>query len=35
MSEREGWIPYDVTFMGNLNYGTNDPICKTETKSQT
>ena len=26
MSERVRQIPYDITFMWNLKYGTNDPI---------
>ena len=25
-SEREKQIPYEITYMWNLNYGTNDPI---------
>ena len=29
-SERERQIPYDITYMWNLKYGTNEPICKTE-----
>ena len=33
MSERERRIPYDVTYMWNLKYGTNEPIYKTETNS--
>jgi len=33
--ERERQIPYDITYMWNLNYGTNEPIYKTETDSQT
>ena len=28
-------IPYDITYGWNLKYGTNDPICKTETNSRT
>ena len=32
---REKQIPYDITDMWNLKYGTNEPICKTETDSQT
>ena len=24
---------YDITYMWNLKYGTNEPICKTETDS--
>ena len=34
-SERERQIPDDITYMWNLNYGTNEPIYKTETDSQT
>ena len=34
-SERERQIPYDITFMWNLKYGTNEPIYETETESQT
>ena len=34
-SERERQIPYDTTYMWNLKYGTNEPIYKTETDSQT
>ena len=30
-SERERQVPYDVTYMWNPKYGTNDPIYKTET----
>ena len=26
--ERERQIPYDITYMSNLKYGTNDPIYK-------
>ena len=33
-SERERQIPYDTIYMWNLKYGTNEPICKTETDSQ-
>ena len=29
-SEREGQIPYDITYMWILKYGTNEPIYKTE-----
>ena len=35
MSERERQTPYDVTCMWNPKYGTNEPIYKTETDSQT
>ena len=34
-SERERQIPYDITYMWNLKYSTNEPIYKTETDSQT
>ena len=34
-SERERQIPYDITYMRNLKYGTNEPIHKTEIDSQT
>ena len=34
-SEKERQIPYDTTYIGNLKYGTNEPIYKTETDSQT
>ena len=34
-SERERQIPYDITYMWHLKYGTNEPIYKTETDSQT
>ena len=34
-SERERKIPYDITYMWNLKYDTNEPIYKTETASQT
>ena len=33
-SERERQIPYDITYMWNLKYGTDEPIYKTETDSQ-
>ena len=33
--ERERLIPYEITYMGNLKYGTSEPIYKTETNSQT
>ena len=32
---RKRKIPYDITYMGNLKCGTDEPICKTETDSQT
>ena len=34
-SEREGQIPYDITYMWNLKYDPNELIYKTETDSQT
>ena len=34
-SERERQIPYDITYMRNLKYDTNELIYKTETDSQT
>ena len=34
-SERERQIPYGITYMWDLKNGTNDPIHKTETDSQT
>ena len=34
-SDRERQIPYDITYMWNLKYGTNEPTYKTETDSQT
>ena len=33
MSERERQVPY-ITYMWNLEYGTNEPIYETETGSQ-
>ena len=33
-SERERQIPCDITYMWNLKYGTDEPICKTETDSE-
>ena len=33
--EREREIPYDITCMRNVKYGTHEPIYKTETDSQT
>ena len=30
---REGQIPYDITYMWDLKYGTNQPIDKIETDS--
>ena len=34
-SERERQISYDITYMWNLKYDTNELICETETDSQT
>ena len=34
-SGRERQIPYDITYMWNLKYDTNEPINKTETDPQT
>ena len=34
-SEKERQIPYDITYMWNLKYNTNELIDKTETDSQT
>ena len=33
-SERQRQIPYDITHIGNLKYGANESIYKTETDSQ-
>ena len=33
-SERERQIPYDITYMWNLKYDTNELIYRTETISQ-
>ena len=33
-SEREGQIPYDITYMWNLKYDTQDHIYETKTDSQ-
>ena len=30
-SEQERQIPYDITYMWNWKYGTNEPVYKTET----
>ena len=35
VSQKEKEIPDDITYMRNLKYGTNEPIYKTETDSQT
>ena len=34
-SERERQILYDITYMWNVKYNTNEPIYKTETESRT
>ena len=34
-SERERQIPYDITYMWDLKYGTNELIYNTEPDSQT
>ena len=34
-SDRERQIPYAITYVWNLKYDTNEPICETETDSQT
>ena len=34
-AERERQMPYDITCMWNLNYGTNESTYKTKTNSQT
>ena len=34
-SERERQMPYDITYMWNLKYDTNELIYETETDSQT
>ena len=34
-SERERQIPYDITYMWNIKYGTNEPIHKPEIHSKT
>ena len=34
-SERERQIPYDITYMWNLKYDTNEYIYETETDSET
>ena len=34
-SERERQIPYDISYMWNLKYDTNEPIYETETDSGT
>ena len=34
-SEKERQIPYNITYMWNLKYDTNEPVYKTEADSQT
>ena len=34
-SERERQIPYDITYMWNIKYDTNELISETETDSET
>ena len=34
-SERARQMPYDITYMWNLKYGTDEPMYKTEKDSQT
>ena len=34
-SERERHVPYDITYLWNLKYDTNELIYETETDSQT
>ena len=34
-SERERQIPYDIIYMWNVKYDTNEPIYEKETDSQT
>ena len=34
-SNRERQTPYDITYMWNIKYDTNEPIHETETDSQT
>ena len=33
--DKNHFISYDITYMWDLKYDTNEPICKTETNSQT
>ena len=35
MSERERQIPYNITYIWNVIHGTNEPIYRKETNSQT
>ena len=34
-SEKERKIPYDITYIWNLKYNTNEPRCETEADSRT
>ena len=34
-SDRERQIPYDITYVWNLKYGTNEPIYETQAGSHT
>ena len=34
-SNSERWIPYDITYMWNIRYDTNEAMYKIETDSQT
>ena len=34
-SERERQIPYDITYIWNLKYNTNEPRCETEADPRT
>ena len=34
-SETQRQIPYNITYMWNVKYDTNEPVCETETKSGT
>ena len=33
-SEKERQIPYDITYIWNLKYGTNEPIYKTGSRTE-
>ena len=35
VSQKEKYIPYDITYMWNLKHSTNEPTYKAETDSQT
>ena len=34
-SARGGQTPYDITYMWNLKYDTNEPICEADTEPRT